>query len=504
MNRRQKQSGAPSALSVIAGLLISAISTAASAQGLLYSFENGLEGWEPTGYSGTRLVSVGTSTLGATDGLQSMAVETGGNFSWDVRTNVDSSDSARYALFNAVAHDLTKYSLDFDVTMAPDSFANVSDPGNYFLLSVAVNSSLNNFATVYNVSPNLTGATGTFPISIPMNNLPIGVDSGYYQVNLNANSNQVNGPAGEGVKYYIDNMRFTKTPTVIPHTLFSWETPDDSGTTINEQFEGWTQGSPGFAENVHIHSISTLGATDGTHSLQIDRTATESGFTWGSQFALSGGEANPENQAVIDQLVSTVNSGQSIAFDVRFDDSFPNTPTFTKFGLHITDHRSDDTYSFFQAEGQSFDGVQTIGNTGTVIIPLANLLDSSHGTLADAKLTAGTDFLRFGISVNTDGGGIYQIDNFRVLSTIALDADFNGDEVVDANDLTAWKIATVAHTAAGDADNDGDSDGNDFLIWQRELGNGAAATALASAVPEPTALLLAGLAACACRRRRRR
>jgi hypothetical protein len=35
-----------------------------------------------------------------------------------------------------------------------------------------------------------------------------------------------------------------------------------------------------------------------------------------------------------------------------------------------------------------------------------------------------------------------------------------------------------------DADDDGDSDGNDFLIWQRNLG-ASAATAAAAAVPEP-------------------
>jgi hypothetical protein len=46
------------------------------------------------------------------------------------------------------------------------------------------------------------------------------------------------------------------------------------------------------------------------------------------------------------------------------------------------------------------------------------------------------------------------------------------------------------------ADGDNDSDGNDFLIWQRRLG-AASASAATEAVPEPTSaflLVLAGLA----------
>jgi hypothetical protein len=45
-----------------------------------------------------------------------------------------------------------------------------------------------------------------------------------------------------------------------------------------------------------------------------------------------------------------------------------------------------------------------------------------------------------------------------------------------------------SNPSGGDADYDGDVDGNDFLIWQSNFGtaNGAAA----AAVPEPSAALL--------------
>ena len=49
----------------------------------------------------------------------------------------------------------------------------------------------------------------------------------------------------------------------------------------------------------------------------------------------------------------------------------------------------------------------------------------------------------------------------------------------------------------GDADGDSDSDGADFLVWQRQMGNGVSGLASNMTVPEPSTLLLSllGLAA---------
>ena len=481
---------------------------AARAQGLLYSYETpddldtpevneSLEGWDLTGFGNA--IGVTSSTNGASQGTHSMRVEKAPGFSWDVNTSV--SSGAIYDKFNAVAADLAAYTLDFDVTLTPDSFSSVSDPGGFFLINVAANSDSPNFPSVFNVTPNLLNQVGKFPVSIPMSSLPIAEDSSYYQLNIGSNSTHTNGPNGEGIKYYLDNIRFTALPTYVETKLFSWETPDNPGTpAVNEQYEGWTEG---FGVG-HVHSISTQGATDGASTLQIDRTGVSSGFSWGSQFTVNGGAANPAGQAIIDQLVAGINGATSIAFDVRFDDSFPNSPTFTKFGLHVTDHRSDNSYSFFGGEGPSFNGVRTIGEMVTVTIPLTSLVDGTHGTLADAGLTVGTDFLRIGISTNTSGSGIYQIDNFRLLSVApTLAADFNDDTKVDAADLAIWK-GGFGTNATGDADGDGDSDGADYLVWQREFGSGVTSTVAVGAVPEPTSLLLASgllLAAAACGKR---
>jgi GH25 family lysozyme M1 (1,4-beta-N-acetylmuramidase) len=75
--------------------------------------------------------------------------------------------------------------------------------------------------------------------------------------------------------------------------------------------------------------------------------------------------------------------------------------------------------------------------------------------------------------------------------------DFNGDYAVDADDLTDWQNSYGPGNPGGDADDDGDTDGADFLLWQRNL-TSATATAAATPVPEPAALALSALALCLC------
>lgn len=73
-----------------------------------------------------------------------------------------------------------------------------------------------------------------------------------------------------------------------------------------------------------------------------------------------------------------------------------------------------------------------------------------------------------------------------------LAADFDNSGTVDELDLEAWGTA-FGSGASGDADQDGDSDGADFLIWQRQLGL-SSSPATAAAVPEPSGCLLLVLA----------
>jgi hypothetical protein len=73
-------------------------------------------------------------------------------------------------------------------------------------------------------------------------------------------------------------------------------------------------------------------------------------------------------------------------------------------------------------------------------------------------------------------------------------ADFNNDGYVGSSDLTVWRNA-FGINAAGDADGDGDTDGRDFLYWQRNFRGQP--LGLIAAVPEPgSVVLLCGILGC--------
>jgi hypothetical protein len=87
----------------------------------------------------------------------------------------------------------------------------------------------------------------------------------------------------------------------------------------------------------------------------------------------------------------------------------------------------------------------------------------------------------------------------------SLRADFNDDLRVNNVDLNSFWKPSFGVSAGGDADNDGDTDGADFLVWQRELGaNLNPAVRATTAVPEPGCGLLAATIAGAATGRARR
>ena len=82
-----------------------------------------------------------------------------------------------------------------------------------------------------------------------------------------------------------------------------------------------------------------------------------------------------------------------------------------------------------------------------------------------------------------------------VLISDGIVGDFNRDGTVDAADYTVWRDSLgQTATAAADANEDNIVDLEDYNLWKANFGTTIGSTASA-VVPEPSTLLLVGLAA---------
>lgn len=80
------------------------------------------------------------------------------------------------------------------------------------------------------------------------------------------------------------------------------------------------------------------------------------------------------------------------------------------------------------------------------------------------------------------------------VSSFFVSSDFDGDGNITLADLSQWQ-GDYGINGDSDANEDGVSDGLDFLAWQRDFSN-SAAIAASKAVPEPSTALLAIFASC--------
>jgi T5SS/PEP-CTERM-associated repeat protein len=149
--------------------------------------------------------------------------------------------------------------------------------------------------------------------------------------------------------------------------------------------------------------------------------------------------------------------------------------------------------------GSRYDQINVAGELtlgGTLEILLINGFTPAAGQTFDF-LNAGTLAGAFSSVVLPDLPGLAWDASQLAAGTVSVTfpADFNGDGNVNSADLVNWKAGFGTSTGAahsqGDADNDHDSDGADFLAWQRQFNGAPPALATADPVPEPAALLLA-------------
>ena len=97
-----------------------------------------------------------------------------------------------------------------------------------------------------------------------------------------------------------------------------------------------------------------------------------------------------------------------------------------------------------------------------------------------------------------EGTGMLLVSTFEA----PIPGDFNADGFVNADDLSQWQ-GDFGLNGDSDADDDNDSDGADFLTWQRNFGASPNAFAASQSIPEPSTavLLVVGGVFCVCRRR---
>jgi hypothetical protein len=243
-----------------------------------------------------------------------------------------------------------------------------------------------------------------------------------------------------------------------------------AGTTI-ERVTTEAQGGDG-AQELHLVPESAGGLWSLRHNSGIGLVANPAGnepleATGRVGFWLKTNDAGLKVQIGVDDPVGNTALERGVLLDVIADD---------QWHLYQWDFENDDEWQPYA--GGANGNIDAVG--GTVTIDSIWLSGSGEATL----------YLDT-VSHNPEG-------------PLTAAGDFNGDGMVDSEDLTAWGAGVGTPSGAtaldGDGDGDGDVDGGDFLVWQRHLGMTnitAAAGAAASTVPEPRTLWLMTAGYCA-------
>ena len=206
--------------------------------------------------------------------------------------------------------------------------------------------------------------------------------------------------------------------------------------------------------------------------------------------------------------VSSVGSGGG--FDV-LPGSFVNASGTDTIALEVEVNSGDfpDVLALLE-DGDGTQHVFTFGTLGAGVHELTFPVDGVGLTAGDDRATLGSpgstpgldlsDLFAFQVQVVTGDTAAYDID-FRSLKLFDggdLQGDFNGDGLVDAADYTVWRdnLGSSAMDDPADGNNDGVVDSLDYDLWVANFGTRAVLNppATASAVPEPSALVVASMA----------
>jgi hypothetical protein len=143
---------------------------------------------------------------------------------------------------------------------------------------------------------------------------------------------------------------------------------------------------------------------------------------------------------------------------------------------------------------RSRDGDRLFYRSNDAGMYMNGVLNASIATLVNLNTVKLSDIIEWNTGLTTLQDNVFFAN---------LPGDFNGDWAVDGIDLAYWQTDFGASGGSCDADYDGDVDGADFLIWQRQQYTGATNISVAAmSVPEPASWALAAVLAAIARWRR--
>jgi hypothetical protein len=105
------------------------------------------------------------------------------------------------------------------------------------------------------------------------------------------------------------------------------------------------------------------------------------------------------------------------------------------------------------------------------------------------------DLPELGTGLAWDHSQLLTSGALSVVAAPTPNADFSGDDVVDATDFLIWQrgygLDEQLDRASGDANRDGIVNDADFQIWRDQFGATPSSTSAGAVAPEPTTAFLA-------------
>lgn len=145
---------------------------------------------------------------------------------------------------------------------------------------------------------------------------------------------------------------------------------------------------------------------------------------WRDNFGATGGGADPEVQAELDQIVSLVNdpNAYSIALDLNIESQAPNPdPEYMIVDIAMATDLGPDNGGNVWFQASSGVSLANLGTTQTIEFMLSEITTGTGMSLADTGLWEETTYLNLFLSSNMNilsADVVFTIDNFRIRTIV--------------------------------------------------------------------------------------